>query len=75
MNKIKKIYDSLLKEYGHQGWWPVTPVDCHNSIPVDGIVNRNEKHKFEIMVGSILTQAIQNCSFFILDTLVFMTSN
>jgi len=58
MNYIYQIYKELLKTYGPQGWWPVTPRDrCGTSCsPVYGIPITNDTQKFEIMVGAILTQ-------------------
>ena len=60
MNKLKHIYDVLLKEYGPQGWWPVTPTGgCKGEFshkPVYGIKTRTEKQRFEIIIGAILTQ-------------------
>ncbi|MFH1332577.1 MAG: endonuclease, partial [archaeon] len=41
MNEINKIYKTLLKDFGPQGWWPVT--DKKNA-------------QFEIIAGAILTQ-------------------
>ena len=49
---IKKIYNTLLKEYGHQGWWPVQ--GRYN--PKDYSYPKTEKKRFEICVGAILTQ-------------------
>ncbi len=65
MNKIKLIYDELLELYGHQGWWPLvgyagcnpTKTGCVNGYhPGDYSFPRNEKEKFEIVVGAVLTQ-------------------
>ena len=42
---ILKIYNALFKEYGPQGWWPV-----------NGRYFPEHENKFEIIVGSILTQ-------------------
>ena len=54
MNKIKKIYEILYKEYGKQGWWPVT---LENEIhPKYHVSKLSDKHRFEIIVGAILTQ-------------------
>src|SRR3989344_6759328 len=53
--QLVKIYEILLKEYSHQGWWPVTEKDelaptykKRNSL--------TEKQILEICVGAILTQ-------------------
>jgi len=56
---LKKIYEHLLKEFGHQGWWPVTPSgSCRgdNLEPIYGLRARIEKQKLEIIFGAILTQ-------------------
>lgn len=54
MNKIKKIYDILYKEYGKQGWWPVTlEGELHPKYHVSKL---NGKQRFEIIIGAILTQ-------------------
>ena len=52
MNKIIKIYESLLKEFGHQGWWPIN----NKYHPNDYSYPHNEKEKLEIIYGAILTQ-------------------
>jgi len=60
-DKIQKIYDLLLKKYGLQGWWPLLDVKGNNPSgsgyhPGDYSYPRNENQKFEIIIGSILTQ-------------------
>ena len=54
MDKIKKIYNVLLSKFGFQGWWPLTTKgfhpEHHSGRP------KAEKHKFEIIIGAILTQ-------------------
>ncbi len=55
MNQIKKIYSVLYKTFGPQGWWPTTPKNKlhpkhHGKVP------KNDKQKFEIIIGAILTQ-------------------
>jgi endonuclease III related protein len=63
MNSLKKIYQILLKELGHQGWWPVTPLgncrSCGDSLPIYGLKAKTEKQKLEIIFGAILTQNTQ----------------
>ena len=49
MNKLKQIFNILLKEYGPQGWWPV-----QGKYYSDKSKNKNEI--FEICIGAILTQ-------------------
>jgi len=55
MNQIKRIYSILYKEFGPQGWWPLTPKNQlhpkHN-----GIQPKTTRQKFEIIIGAILTQ-------------------
>jgi len=54
MDKVQRIYHILLKEYGKQRWWPTTlEGELHPSYHGKKI---NEKQRFEIVVGSILTQ-------------------
>jgi endonuclease-3 related protein len=54
MAKIQTIYTKLLKEYGKQGWWPLSKSGLHskhhNGLPV------TDADRFEIIVGAILTQ-------------------
>jgi len=54
MDEIKKIYNVLLSKFGFQGWWPLTingfHPKHHSGKP------KAEKHKFEIIIGAILTQ-------------------
>jgi endonuclease-3 related protein len=52
MNKLIKIYQELLKKYDYQGWWPVDG----KYFPNDYSYPKNEKQRFEIIVGAILTQ-------------------
>jgi endonuclease-3 related protein len=40
MNKVKTIYNILLKQYGPQRWWPT----------------RTKNKQFEVIIGAILTQ-------------------
>lgn len=68
MNQIKNIYKILLKEYGHQGWWPLCSLQ--NTIgknptktgsikgyhPKDYTFPKNDRQRFEICIGAILTQ-------------------
>lgn len=60
MNKVLEIYNRLYQEFGAQGWWPVTPIGgCKGDksfTPIYGVSLKNEKQKFEIIVGAILTQ-------------------
>lgn len=55
MNKIRKIYDLLYKNYGPQGWWPLT--ERYKFIPMHkGKKPDTQQRKFEIIIGAILTQ-------------------
>lgn len=55
MNKLNYIYHILLKEYGPQGWWPLT--EKYKFIPEHkGKRPDTEQRKFEIILGAILTQ-------------------
>lgn len=66
-DKIKKIYEFLLNLYGRQGWFPLIELHSYGVNPTkSGSINgyhpgdysypKNEKQKFEICVGLILTQ-------------------
>ena len=54
MNKTKLIYNKLYKSFGKQGWWPLT-IKGNKSKHHIGKPKTN-KHRFEIIIGSILTQ-------------------
>ncbi len=56
--KLENIYQTLLKAYGSQGWWPVFndttgKIEYHKN---DYSLPKNEQQRFEISVGAILTQ-------------------
>jgi endonuclease-3 related protein len=53
MNKIYNIYKILYKNYGPQGWWPITGYGYHK---LDYNFPRNSNETFEVCLGSILTQ-------------------
>lgn len=53
MVEILDIYNKLLKEYNHQGWWPINS-EYH---PKDYFFPKNKKQEFEICIGAILTQS------------------
>jgi endonuclease III related protein len=63
MNKLQEIYQILLKEFGHQGWWPITPLGdcrgCGDPLPIYGLKAKSEKQKLETIFGAILTQNTQ----------------
>jgi len=52
MKKIRSLYEELLEKHGLQGWWPV-----NNAYkPGDYSTPRNEKERYEVILGTILTQ-------------------
>ncbi|MBD3355399.1 endonuclease [Candidatus Woesearchaeota archaeon] len=54
MKKIQKIYDILYKRFGPQRWWPTTlEGELHPTYHGKKI---NQKQRFEIIIGAILTQ-------------------
>lgn len=62
---IRKIYDYLIEEYGPQGWWPLLLHDGTNPTksgaingyhPGDYSFPKNDRERFEICLGAILTQ-------------------
>jgi len=54
MGTLMQIYKGMLKQYGRQGWWPLSKgglnTKHHNGNP------SSDKDWFEIIVGAILTQ-------------------
>lgn len=64
-NNLNLIYDKLLNEYSYQGWWPFLDHEGVNPTktgaingyhPKDYDFPKNDHQKFEIILGSILTQ-------------------
>lgn len=54
MNKLKQIYHALYRSFGKQNWWPTTlEGEMH---PTYHSRKKNDKQRFEIVVGAILTQ-------------------
>jgi len=54
MKNLKNIYSLLLKQYGCQKWWPTT---LENELhPTYHSRKLNDRMRFEICVGAILTQ-------------------
>ena len=49
MNGLEPIYHKLYEAYGSQGWWPLNR-------KYSGKVNLNNKERFEVCLGAILTQ-------------------
>jgi len=65
MDFFKKLYEELFDKYGPQGWWPLLNVKGTNPTktgsikgyhPKDYSYPRNERQRFEICIGAILTQ-------------------
>jgi endonuclease-3 related protein len=65
MDFFKNLYEELFDKYGPQGWWPLLDVDGTNPTktgsikgyhPKDYSYPRNERQRFEICIGAILTQ-------------------
>jgi len=54
MKSLMQIYEKLFNEFGKQGWWPLT-IEGYKSKHHAGSP-KNDKHRFEIIVGAILTQ-------------------
>ncbi|MCB9359431.1 endonuclease III domain-containing protein [Candidatus Woesearchaeota archaeon] len=52
MEKLQELYDSLIKKYGRQGWWPIN----NKYRPGNYDYPNNNLERFEICVGAILTQ-------------------
>ncbi|MCL2687909.1 MAG: endonuclease III domain-containing protein [Methanobrevibacter sp.] len=64
-NNLNLIYNKLLETYSYQGWWPFIDYEGINPTktgaingyhPKDYDFPKNEKQKFEVIFGSILTQ-------------------
>ncbi len=63
MNDLFKIYNSLLKMYGPQGWWPLLSCKSTNINSTfkgyhcgDYSFPKNTRQRFEICAGAVLTQ-------------------
>ena len=52
MNRLNRIYQILLDEFGEQGWWPIGGVHS----PEFKHREKTPSERFEIAVGAILTQ-------------------
>ena len=64
-DNVNLIYEKLLETYSYQGWWPFLEYEGTNPTktgaingyhPGDYDFPKNDSQKFEIIVGSILTQ-------------------
>lgn len=56
MNKVRELYQKLLKKYGKQGWWPVIRNSESLYHPGDYSIPDNENERFQIAIGAILAQ-------------------
>jgi len=56
MNKVRELYQNLLKKYGKQGWWPVIRNSESLYHPGKYSIPDNEDEKFQIAIGAILAQ-------------------
>ena len=54
---LLEIYQTLLKAYGQQGWWPVTRRG--RTVPEYHVPVHNRKQKLEIVFSAVLTQNTQ----------------
>lgn len=54
MEQLKLIYNKLYKSFGKQGWWPLTIKGYESKHHIGK--PRIDKHRFEIIIGAILTQ-------------------
>jgi endonuclease-3 related protein len=55
---IFSLYNKLLSQFGYQGWWPLLKEGRMHYHPGDYSYPRNERQRFEICIGAILTQNI-----------------
>lgn len=53
MDRLQKVYGLLLEEFGEQGWWPLGG----KYDPEFKRRRKNERERFEIAIGAILTQS------------------
>jgi len=56
MNRVRDLYQKMLKKYGKQGWWPVIRNSESRYHPGDYAVPNSNDEKFQIAVGAILAQ-------------------
>jgi endonuclease-3 related protein len=55
--KFSNLYSTLHKEYGSQGWWPLSSIKTNNGYhPNNYKYPVTAEQRFEICVGAILTQ-------------------
>lgn len=56
MNKVRQLYQELLKKYGKQGWWPVIKGCKSFYHPGNYSTPNKEEERFQIAIGAILAQ-------------------
>ncbi len=56
MISLSKVYQTLLKKYYYQGWWPLIENNKINYHKKDYSFPKTKEQEFEICVGVILTQ-------------------
>ncbi len=65
MNKIRDLYQKLLRAYGPQGWWPLLNHKGSNPTKTGSVTGyhsgdysfpKSQTQQFEICIGAILTQ-------------------
>lgn len=54
--RLYSLYESLLSEFGPQGWWPVISEGEMRYHPGDYSRPRTEGERFQIIAGALLTQ-------------------
>ncbi|MCS7109787.1 MAG: hypothetical protein NZ903_03250, partial [Candidatus Micrarchaeota archaeon] len=60
--RVTHIYDSLLSQYGPQGWWPIRSLAGKKGFDENGYHKgifdypKTSSQRFEVIIGSILTQ-------------------
>jgi len=56
LSLVYSLYKKLLRSYGHQGWWPIIKRGRIFYHPKDYECPRNEKERFQIIIGALLAQ-------------------
>lgn len=52
---INSVYETLLNEYGEQGWWPIVDTAAGKSVYSEGRIPDNNE-RLEVVLGALLTQ-------------------
>lgn len=63
-SELHRLYNTLIKEYGPQGWWPVFLADTENELadlrdgyhPGSYDIPKTDTQRLEVSIGAILTQ-------------------